>query len=87
MFRKVRAIRSTLKEPDVTVKVACEKKQPLFILGYSVLQGNSLLWVYVKGEFRKQGIATALAKGTESVFPPMTKIGKAIAAKKGLKEV
>lgn len=81
-----KAIKAFLTEPTMKVRVAVEEKAPTFILGYALVQGSTLVWTYVKADYRNQGIARLLAKGCTQVFTPMTKTGKAIVADKGLTE-
>lgn len=76
-------IRSILKRPTVSVRIACDKDSPIDgILGYSVIDGTNLEFVYVKVNFRKAGIATLLTKGITSWSKPATKIGRKIEEKK-----
>lgn len=44
------------------VYVACMGDDPSTIFGYSIVDGDTLEFVYVKGMMRKQGIATLLVK-------------------------
>lgn len=63
------------------IYVACMGDDPDTILGYVVINGTTLEWVYVKGLFRKNGIATLLIKnkGIESINETsVTKVGHAI---------
>ena len=47
------------------VKVACFESVPEEVLGYSILEGNVCRWVYVKAQYRRQHIGTALVQGAE----------------------
>lgn len=76
-----KAIKALLKYPDVRVRIACDKEDPDFIAGYSVMKGDNLEFVYVKINYRNKGIAKLLTKGFKSVAIPDTKIGAAIAYK------
>jgi hypothetical protein len=67
------------------VFIATLTDDPHFIVGYSVLEGTHLHWVYVKSEYRETGIGTLLTKGFQTISNPITKIGKAIATRHGLK--
>lgn len=80
-----RKINLLLREPSTKVKIACLQDDPDQILGYSAFSHSTLEFVYVKNDYRKQGIATLLTKGFSDIVNPMTKIGKAIADKKNLK--
>jgi GNAT superfamily N-acetyltransferase len=58
---------------------------PTHLVGYSVITGKHLDWVYVKADYRKQGIARLLVpQWIETVTSDMTKIGKAIREAKQL---
>ncbi len=72
---------------DGQVSIACMTDDADTILGYAVMNGSTLEWIYVKEAFRKQGIANLMLKGKkiESVSN-LTKIGKSIAEAHGLKE-
>lgn len=67
------------------IVIACDESDPDFVLGYAVMQRLSdceiLEFVYVKGDYRKQGIATMLLKSTPYTainVQNMTKLGKKI---------
>jgi hypothetical protein len=65
-----------------SVYIACMEDNPDFLLGYSVITGPLLEFVYVKKDFRNQGIATLLVKNKNvSKVKNLTKIGAAILAK------
>lgn len=44
------------------ISIACMNDSPDTILGYLIINGECLEWIYVKELFRKQGIATLLLK-------------------------
>lgn len=68
-----------------TIKIACLQDSPVTIVGYSVYTGNHLDWIYVKEDYRKQGVGTLLMpKNIETVPSELTKIGKVLADKKKL---
>ena len=73
-----KSIKKVLADPYTTVKVACAKEDPNFIAGYAVMNRDNLIWVYVKIDYRKKGIASLMSKGFKTVSEPATKIGKAI---------
>ncbi len=87
MFSRLmtKKIKLVLEKPDIQTRVACLKYTPEQIIGYSVNHGKTLEFVYVKIDYRKQGIGTLLVKGFREVVEPLTKIGKAIVKKKDLK--
>ena len=74
-----------LSLPDLYAWVACLSDDHDFILGYSVSIDLNLERVYVRADYRKQGIGTMLAAYFKTISPPQTKIGKAIAKKKNLR--
>lgn len=68
--------RAILKRADVTI--ACLESDPDFILGYSIIDGETLEWIYVKEDYRKQGIARFLLKDKSVVAvneKTITKLG------------
>lgn len=82
--RATQYIKDLIALPSTEVKIACSKKDPDFIAGYSVMSGSHLHFVYVKIKFREKGIARLLTKGTQTIEEPATKIGKKIAEKQRL---
>lgn len=44
------------------IKISCAKDDTDFIIGYSIIANDTLEWVYVKHDYRKQGIAKHLIK-------------------------
>lgn len=78
-------IKHLIRDFFTTVKIACLSDDPDQIVGYSVLSKDNLEWVYVKIDYRKQGVATLLCKGFQSITTPYTAIGRSIAEKKKLK--
>lgn len=64
-----------------TIYIACEDQMPNFVLGYSIIEDHVLHFVFVKRDYRKNGIGTLLIKNRaiEDVYKPnMTKIGASI---------
>lgn len=53
-------IENLLAKPNVTVKISCLKEDPEVILGYSVFEGNTAHFVFVKKSWRNIGIAKSL---------------------------
>lgn len=72
-------IKSILESNTSRIRMACLKDDPNHIVGYSVMSSSTIEFVYVKIDFRKQGIATILVKGFMNSVEPSTKIGAAIA--------
>ena len=79
-------IKEKLMNPDNIIKVACSKDNGSHIFGFSVMEKDLLEFVYVKVEMRHHGIARLLTAGFATIVKPMTKIGRAIAKNKLLKE-
>lgn len=78
---------STLFKAPGRLKVACmpgETGDDGLILGYALLQGEVLHFVYVKSAFRNQGIAAQLLAGENiKKVSSMTAVGEALRQKKG----
>jgi hypothetical protein len=74
-----RHIKSVLSHVDTKIHIACLEENPILIVGYSVMRGNHIEWVYVKINYRKKGIAELLTRNFSTISPPPTKIGKDIA--------
>ena len=68
-----------------TVLIACLGNNVDTILGYSIIDSDSLKFVYVKEAFRNQGIGTLLTKNKYSTIEEhhLTKVGYAILHKEG----
>ena len=78
------SIRKILKNPATKVRIACLSNDPGIIIGYSVITGNCLHFVYVKADYRNKRIGSMLVPlSVETCSPVMTKIGRAIAVKRG----
>ena|ERR1700677_764254 len=75
-------IEQLLKNPNVSVKIACLQDDPEVILGYSVYHKNILHWVFTKKAWRKIGIAKKLVPIETSTVTHLTAIGKSIMQKK-----
>jgi GNAT superfamily N-acetyltransferase len=69
------------------VLVACLSNHPDTIIGYAVINFETLEWIYVKEMFRKQGIAKLLIQNNPIKYVNnLTRVGRAIAEKHDLKE-
>ncbi len=79
-------IRTLLNQKGVTTRIASVVNEPDFFVGYSVMSGTHLHWVYVKESYRRQGVAKLLSKGFRTISPPLTKVSKVIAASHNLEE-
>jgi ribosomal protein S18 acetylase RimI-like enzyme len=67
------------------VKIAYPSNDENHIIGYSASSGDNLEWVYIKPEYRCQGIARLLTRGFKTVAEPRTKVGTAIVKERNLK--
>jgi hypothetical protein len=73
--KKTKEIRQCIEESKVNI--ASLKSDPDFLVGYAVIKDQVVEFVYVKLDYRKQGIATILCRGLK-LGAPITKVGKAI---------
>lgn len=74
-------IADLIDQPNTEVKVACLGDDPDMFLGWSLMRGDHLEFIYVKIDYRRKGIGGLLAKGFKTFSEPKTKIGKALAEK------
>lgn len=82
--RKSISIRDILA--NAKVRMACLAHDPNTVVGYAVSTGTHLDFVYVKVEYRNQGIAKILVPNIVQTYTNnLTKIGQAIVNKKDLK--
>lgn len=77
-------IRRILERQNTEVKVACLKEDPDHIIGYGVVDNGTIEFVYIKIDYRNQGIAILLTKGFVDIAKPKTRLGVIIAKKKDL---
>lgn len=82
---KTKEIKKILSLPGIEIKIACSKDNPDHIIGYAILNINTIEFVYIKLDYRKEGIAKLLTKDFVDIAKPTTKIGVAIARSHGLK--
>lgn len=80
-----RFIKIMLQAPTTNVRIACLESDPSTIAGYSIMSTTNLEWVYVKINYRKQGVAKLLIADLKTVSRPRTRIGISIVANKKLK--
>lgn len=80
-YRQV--IRLVMGKPTTRIKIACMRDDPNEIKGYSILVNNekALMWVFVKKDWRKNGIGRALVPDTVIEITNLTPIGEAILKK------
>lgn len=65
------------------VRIACLEDDPTIIVGYVVFHGSHLDWVYVKEDYRKQGVASLLVpKDIKTITATPTKLGSNLWAQK-----
>jgi hypothetical protein len=67
------------------VHIACTEDDPDTVLGYSIVNGDTLHFVYVKASHRNNGIGKLLTKGKYKFINKenLTKIGEAILKRRG----
>lgn len=58
-----RHIKALSREPGALVRIACDPENENTILGFAVLTGDELHYVYVREALRKHGIARLLLDG------------------------
>jgi hypothetical protein len=85
-FREMtKKIKRKIKEPMASLRIACLSIDRDHIIGCAFKIGPILEWVYVKKDYRNQGVGTLLAGEFKEISRPVTQIGIAVAAKKGFK--
>lgn len=78
-------INALITRADCKVTVACLKDDEDVVLGYSVVRGDILDWLFVKQSWRGFGIAKQLCSGSElKACSHITNVGDSIRKKKGL---
>lgn len=58
-----RHIKALTREPGANVRIACDPQDETTIIGFAVLTGDELHYVYVRDTLRKLGIARLLLDG------------------------
>lgn len=70
--------------PESEISIACMQDDPGIIIGYCIVSGRTLQFIYIKELFRKQGIARLLLKLNPQIreinYAFMTRVGDAILA-------
>lgn len=85
-FREMtKKIKRKIKEPMASLRIACFSNDRNHIIGCALKVGSLLEWVYVKKDYRNQGVGTLLAGEFKEISRPVTNVGIAITAKKGFK--
>ena len=77
-------VESILSRPGVIVLIACLKDDPDVILGFSIVDGTTLHFVFVKPAWRKIGLANDLVPKNISTVTGFTRVGDIIRRRKGL---
>jgi hypothetical protein len=67
-------IRDILNDGETRVRLAVLSDEPDAALGFSVVQGDVLHYVYVGVDYRLNGIGSQLAAGSFSKFSHLTKV-------------
>lgn len=69
-------------EGRAEIQIACDERNPSWVVGFSVSRSNTLYWIYVKRDYRRRGIARLLiSQKPISTVKAMTKVGRVIADK------
>ncbi len=71
-------IEKILARPDVRIQVACLRDDPGVVLGYSVLEGDILHYVFCKEVWRGIGLSNDLVPKNIKIVTHLTKPGRAI---------
>ena len=80
-YRKI--LQGILSKPTTRVRVACIQDDPQEIKGYAILVNDdkALMWVFVKKDWRKNGIAKALIPDTITEVTNLTALGEILMKK------
>lgn len=79
------ALESILERPNVEILIACLPDDKEVILGYAVLEKNTIHWIFVKESWRKMGIAKELCSTWNiTTCSHLTKVGKFLKKKYSL---
>lgn len=82
-YRYYRSVIKFLMERyEVTKKIACLEEDEDVLLGYSITEGDTLHWIYVKPHWRKFGIGNNLLPDKIKKVTHLTNMGKSILKKK-----
>ena len=73
-----RLITLILNKPETVVKLAVLTEDQDVVFGFSVFRGNTLDYIHVHKDVRKQGIATSLYPKDTDTITHLTTIGMAI---------
>lgn len=80
-YRKV--LQAMIAKPTTCVRIACMKEDPTEIKGYSITvnHDHALAWVFVKKDWRKNGIAKTLVPTTVTEVTNLTALGEVLMKK------
>lgn len=80
-------IKKLIKDQGASLRIACLSDDQDHIIGFSVKtnRGSCLEFIYVKKDYRGQGVARLLSAPFDEVANPSTKIGESIVKNKNLK--
>lgn len=80
-YRKI--LQGILSKPSTQVRVACIHDDPNEVKGYAILvnHAKALMWIYVKPNWRKNGIAKALVPETVTEVTNLTALGSILIKK------
>jgi hypothetical protein len=80
-YRKI--LQGIIDKPSTQIRVACIRDSPDEIKGYCILVNNAqaLMWVFVKKDWRKNGIAKALVPNTVIEVTNLTELGEILMKK------
>jgi hypothetical protein len=75
-------IEHLLRKPGTTIRIACLKEDPEIILGYSISEGSTVHWIFIKQAWRQIGLMKDLLPDSFEWVSHITTVGKQILGKK-----
>jgi hypothetical protein len=80
-YRKI--LQGIIAKPSTQIRIACIKDDPTEIKGYVILTNNAkaIMWIFVKRDWRKNGIARALVPDTVTEVSNLTHLGEILIKK------
>lgn len=76
-----KVIKQLLIKPGTDVVVSCYKDDPEVILGYAIIENQTLHWAYVKDDWRRIGILKSILPSDITHVTHLTDLGKQIKPK------
>lgn len=72
-----------ISNSNTFISIACLKEDPDVILGYSILSSNfnTIHWVYVKSNWRRNGIGSSLLPLYPTTFSHLSELGRTLMSK------